>query len=254
MSTNGAGQGRVWDDRHRMTSPTRLFERPASFMTRLSFVAPVVIAALLAAAAPAEAAPRGPTAKHKAEARAFGRAIKRSAREFRNRRGAVLASLNRQIDGSAPCERELLSRPYDATTEVVEAVELFDFQNAILTPVQPQLERFAARLRQAAPTEPVLRRAAAEWTRYVALPRYRADPGVCAVYSRWKATGFSPDARPIDLAAYEAFEETEIVLQGASNSANRRLRRLGVSAETARVLSRGFPNTALERGFGGILF
>lgn len=224
-------------------------------LKRLGFAAPVVIVAVLAATAgPAEAAPASPSAKHKAEARAFGRAIKRSAREFRARRGAVGASLDRQIDGSAPCERELLSRPYDAPTEVIQAVELFHFQNAILTPVQPQLERFAARLRQAAPTEPVLRRAAAEWTRYVALPRYRADPGVCVVYSRWKATGFSPDARPIHLAAYEAFEEAEITLQGASNSANRRLRRLEVSAETARALSRGFPNTALEPGFGGIVF
>jgi hypothetical protein len=77
---------------------------------------------------------------------------------------------------------------------------------------------------------------------------------VCAVYARWKATGFSPDARPVDPAAYEALEEAEITLQGASNSANRRLRGLGVSVETARVLSRGFPNTALERGFGGIVF
>jgi len=238
-----------------VASATPILERLASFMKRPSFIAPVVIAALLAATAgPAEAAPSRPSAKHKAEARAFGRAIKRSARELRARRGAVSASLDRQIDGSAPCERELLGRPYDATGEVIEAVELFDFQNAILMPVQPQIERFAARLRQAAPTEPVLRRAAAEWTRYVAIPRYRAVPGVCAVYARWKATGFSPDARPIDLAAYEAFEEAEITLQGASNSANRRLRRLGVSAETARVLSRGFPNTALEPGFGGIVF
>jgi len=216
---------------------------------------PVMIVALLAAGAgQVEAAPGRPTAKHKSEARAFGRAIKRSAREFRARRGAVGASLDRQIDGSAPCERELLDRPYNEITEVLTAVELGDFQNSILTPVQPQLERFGARLRAAAPTEPVLRRAVAEWTRYVALPRYRADPGVCVVYARWKATGFAPDARPIDLTAYETFEDAEITLQGVSNSANRRLRRLGVSAETARVLSRGFPNTALEPGLGGLVF
>jgi hypothetical protein len=126
--------------------------------------------------------------------------------------------------------------------------------DATLAPLQPQLERFVARLSRAAPSEPVLSAAADAWGRYAALPRYRAEPSVCAVVVAWGRAGFPPEGIPVDPAASRVFNEAETLLKSASRRAGRRLRRLGVSARTARIMSRGFSDTAVVGHFEGIAF
>ena len=91
----------------------------------------------------------------------------------------------------------------------------------------PEFEAFARRLEELGLTDPVLAAGAAAWTREIRAPRYRPEPGLCAVLERWRDTGFDPDAEPpVDLAS-TGFQET-VRAARAIAAAARRLRDLGV--------------------------